>query len=346
MKRKSILAGKTVLTTDQNKVSGNYIDLEGELFYKISHYDQMPPFFMSIVSSSDHWMFISSNGGLTAGRKNPDNAVFPYYTDDRIHDSKEITGSKTILLLIKKGKTYLWEPFSQNYDGIYRTERNLYKNIFGNKLIYEEINQNLCVTFRYAWFNSEKYGFIKRSQIVNHSKGSVKIKILDGIQNLLPSGLNRRFQLEYSTLVDGYKKNELQTDSGLGLFILSSIPVDRAEPSEALKATIVWSAGLKSAKRLISSLQLDAFKKGLQIQQETDIRASRGAYFVNAEFLLDKSEEKEWFIIADVNQDTTDVVRISDLIKKGKNIPKQLIDDVTKGTDNLVKNVEIGRAHV
>ena len=57
----------------------------------------MNPFFMSIVSNSDHWMFISSNGGLTAGRKNPDNALFPYYTDDVIHTSHEITGSKSIL---------------------------------------------------------------------------------------------------------------------------------------------------------------------------------------------------------------------------------------------------------
>jgi len=339
MMRKSIFVGKTDLKVEKRQVVGNYVDLKGEKFYKISNYDQMAPFFMSIVSSSDHWMFVSSNGGLTAGRKNPDNALFPYYTDDRIHDSKENTGSKTVLFLTKGGETYLWEPFSQIYDAIYRTERNLYKNVFGNKLIYEAINQDLRVTFRYAWFNSEKYGFIKRSQIENHNRGPIEIKILDGIQNLLPSGLNRRFQLEYSTLVDGYKKNELQTDSGLGLFILSSIPVDRAEPSEALKATTVWSVGLKSSKRLVSSLQLDAFKKGLPVKQETDIRASRGAYFIDAEFALAKGEEKEWFIVADVNQDASHVAALSELIKKGKNIPKQLMDDITNGTDNLVKIV-------
>ncbi|MCX6121235.1 MAG: hypothetical protein NTX44_06410 [Ignavibacteriales bacterium] len=339
MKRKSILVGKADLKVEQRKVVGDYVNIQGEQFYKIANYDQMPPFFMSIVSSSDHWMFISSNGGLTAGRKNPDIALFPYYTDDRIHDSKENTGSKSIIFLTKGTKTFLWEPFSQVYDGIYRKERNLYKNVYGNKLIYEEINRDLHVSFRYAWFNSEKYGFIKRSQIVNHNLGPIKIKILDGIQNLLPSGLNRRFQLEYSTLVDGYKKNELQTDSGLGLFILSSIPVDRAEPSEALKATTVWSVGIKKSKKLVSSLQLDAFKKGMHIKQETDIRASRGAYFVNTEFSLNKNEEKEWFIVADVNQDSSDVATLSELIKKGKNIQKQLMDDIAQGTDNLVKNV-------
>ena len=40
--------------------------IEGEEFYVIENVDQMNPFFMTLVSSSDHWMFISSNGGLSA----------------------------------------------------------------------------------------------------------------------------------------------------------------------------------------------------------------------------------------------------------------------------------------
>ena len=58
----------------------------------------MRPFFMRIVSNSNHWMFISSNGGLTAGRRNPDKALFPYYNDDVIHSSHHTTGSKTIII--------------------------------------------------------------------------------------------------------------------------------------------------------------------------------------------------------------------------------------------------------
>ena len=44
-------------------------------------------------------MFISSTGGLTAGRKNSDFALFPYYTDDKITESAETTGSKTVILV-------------------------------------------------------------------------------------------------------------------------------------------------------------------------------------------------------------------------------------------------------
>ena len=116
-------------------------------YFKISDSDALRPFFMSIVSDSDHWMFISSNGGLSAGRKNADYALFPYYTDDKITESAEITGSKSIFLVHYGDAQHIWEPFSIRYEGIYRTSRNLYKHIFGNKIIFEEINQDLQLTF-------------------------------------------------------------------------------------------------------------------------------------------------------------------------------------------------------
>ena len=75
-------------------VSGQEVEIDGETFYKISNVDAMRPFFMSLVSNSNHWLFISSIGGLTAGRKDSSNALFPYYTDDKIIHSSENTGSK------------------------------------------------------------------------------------------------------------------------------------------------------------------------------------------------------------------------------------------------------------
>ena len=71
-------------------------EIEGELYYCISNVHKMRPFFMSIVSDTNHWMFISSNGGITAGRQNADSALFPYYTDDNITESAEHNGCKTL----------------------------------------------------------------------------------------------------------------------------------------------------------------------------------------------------------------------------------------------------------
>ena len=124
-------------------VKGEQMKIDGESFYKISNVNGMRPFFMSIVSHSNHWMFISSTGALSAGRKDSDAALFPYYTDDKITDSFETTGSKSIFLVEKNGQTFLWEPFSLRQASLYKISQNLYKNAFGNKVIFEEINHDL-----------------------------------------------------------------------------------------------------------------------------------------------------------------------------------------------------------
>ena len=89
--------GSARIQPSSAEVHGDYVSLGSERFYRIANYDRMSPFFMSIVSASNHWLFISSNGGLTAGRQNSDNALFPYYTEDRIHDDAGHTGSRTVL---------------------------------------------------------------------------------------------------------------------------------------------------------------------------------------------------------------------------------------------------------
>ena len=87
--------------------SGESVDRDGERFYRIANYHTMPPFFMSVVSGYDHWLFVSSTGGLTCGRRDPGNALFPYCTDDKIHDACETTGPKTVLLATRGGRTIL-----------------------------------------------------------------------------------------------------------------------------------------------------------------------------------------------------------------------------------------------
>ena len=85
-----------------NDIKGEYTFLDGEDFFVIRNYDLMPPFFMSVVSANDHWLFISSNGALSAGRVNPENALFPYYTDDKITDSVGITGASILFRVIEE----------------------------------------------------------------------------------------------------------------------------------------------------------------------------------------------------------------------------------------------------
>ncbi|MGP8175939.1 MAG: hypothetical protein ACLP7O_15530 [Terracidiphilus sp.] len=331
--------GEAALKSGLRKVEGGQVEIGGERFYRIVNYDEMPPFLMSIVSDSDQWMFVSSTGALTAGRRDPDHALFPYYTDDRIHDSQDQTGGKTILLPARSGRTALWEPFSQRYDRLYRITRSLFKSIYSNKVMFEEVNHDLALSFSCTWMSSNRFGFVRRSALVNLGAEPVEIDLLDGIQNLLPHGLTRRFQLEYSTLADGYKENELDPETGLGLFKLSSVPADKPEPNEALCASTVWSEGLEPARRLLCAAQLDRFRKGETIDEETLIRGRRGAYFVNTRLTLPAGRSKDWSIVADVDLDATKVADLVGLLKSGGNLRAQLDEDVDRGTANLVRIV-------
>ncbi len=317
-------------------VSMDLITIEGEQFYKISNSDSMRPFFMSVVSDSNHWMFISSNGGLSAGRKNAEFALFPYYTDDKITEFADITGSKSIFQIQWENQIYIWEPFSERFNDKYTITRNLYKNLYGNKIIFEEIHHDFQLTFRYQWNSSDKFGFVKKSEIINLSENDYIITLLDGIQNIMPNGVSSELQNSTSNLVDGYKRNELHQESGLGIYALSAIIVDKAEPSEALKANIVWSLGLEKTTYLLSSLQLPAFRKKQKLQSEFDIKGEKGAYFISTEINLLKNTSKSWKIIANVNQNQSQVIELCEAIINDKHLESELEKDIELGKQNLI----------
>ncbi|WP_136482760.1 hypothetical protein [Cognatitamlana onchidii] len=333
----TILSKNNKTPIDTLNVQGELVHFDNEMYYKISNSDAMRPFFMSIVSDSNHWMFISSNGGLTAGRKNSESSIFPYYTDDKITESADITGSKTIFQVEVDGDIKIWEPFSNRQMGQYQTQRNLYKNTFGNKVIFEEINHNLGLVFRYKWSSSNQFGFVKNATLINNNNESLKVTVLDGLQNILPSGVTTDLQNSRSNLVDAYKRNELISNVGLGVYALSAIIVDKAEPSEALKSNVVWSLGINNPTYLVSSLQLDAFRNGNAVVQEEDIKAEKGAYFVSTDLHLEPFGDTKWLFVANVNQSISGVTYISELIKNENNLEKLLREDIDLGTKNLVE---------
>jgi hypothetical protein len=248
-------------TITKNSTEFTSVEIDNEVYYKISDVNTMRPFFMSIVSDSNHWMFVSSNGGISAGRKNANFALLPYYTDDKITESAETTGSKTLFRITKNNTTVLWEPFSNRNEGRFSISRNLYQNQWCNKIIFEEINHDLGLSFQYRWSSSNLFGFIKQSTLSNLSADTVEVALIDGLQNILPYGVPATLQTTTSNLVDAYKRSELLANARLGIYALSAIIVDKAEPAEALKANIVWHTGLGEIYPLLK-------KKILRVKRE------------------------------------------------------------------------------
>ena len=308
MKQATVRHGSNVDAA--NETAGEFIDFQGERYYVIRNVDRMPPFFMSIVSNVDHWLFISSTGGLTAGRVSPDTALFPYVTVDRIHESNLHTGSRTLVRVEADGDVLCWEPFNREHHEIYALTRNLYKNLLGNKLRFEEINHDLQLAFRYTWSMSDEFGFVRRCELENLGAQSVKAEVVDGLLNLLPAGTPRTSQTEASNLVNAYKWNELCEDTGLGIFSLYSGISDRAEPRESLRANTVFTLGLDDNQVLLSARQLQYFREGRALKQESLVRGTRGAYLVESTIDLAPGGAREWSLVADIVQSQGDITAL------------------------------------
>ncbi len=335
-----ILIGDTPLKQLDKAVGGEYITLLGELYYRIQNFDAMDPFFMSIVSSSDHWLFIASTGGLSAGRVSPEQSLFPYYTVDKLTENSENTGHKAILLVSRSGQTYLWEPLSDRQQGQYTITRNLYKNVPGTAVVFEENNLDLGLTYRYAWRTSETFGLVKTAWLINAGDSPCQVELLDGLQNILPAKVAMGTQQTYSVLLDAYKRSELHHETGLAIFALNSTLTDLAEPSESLLATTVAQLGLAPSGYLLSSAQLDHFRSGQEVKTETEVRGRRGAYFVHTVLDLGPREERTWHLMAEVQQDSAAIAqKVQWLQGPPAALTRGLEDDIAAGQLSLWKIV-------
>jgi hypothetical protein len=330
-----IYLGDSLIHDIPGKVEGEYATLLDESFYRIRHFDRMPPFFMSIVSASDHWMFISSTGGLSAGRTSAESAVFPYYTDDRLEENAGNTGAVAIFRITRGGKTCLWKPFSLGCEDVYRVERDLYKNKLGDKLVFEERNLDLGMTYRYAWRFSDRYGLIKTAWLVNDGAERCQVALLDGLQNLLPAGTSTTTQLTFGNLLNAYKRSEVDERTGLAIISLSATMSDMPEPSEALRATTVWQAGLAKPRILLCMDQVEAFCHGRPVRSEMDIRGKRGAYLTYKEISLAAGEAAQWSIAVEINQDSSRVTVLKQALLEPARLQASLEVDIQAGSAAL-----------
>lgn len=253
---------------------------------------------MNVVSSSDLWLFLASNGGLTAGRIDAEHALFPYQSVDRIYDSAGQTGPVTAFWVGSPADRKLWEPFARRPSKP-EVVRNLYKSVEGDRVWFEEINQALGVVFRYGWSTAEHHGLVRQCELENLGDQPVTIRLLDGLRNLLPAGIPLRVQTASSCLADAYKSAELLPDSTLAVYGLGAAIVDRAIPLESLRASVAWSEGLVAPTILLSDAQLDNFYADLAVTPELQRRGTRCSYWLTTTTEIPPRSTLRWMLGAD-----------------------------------------------
>ncbi len=328
----------------KKEIKESFVVLDEELFYKIENYDQMEDFFMTITSSSDIWNFLWSKGGITAGRKNADHAVFQYATSDKVSDFKYTTGPYTLISIKDGDRNILWEPFvfvnsaslisSPDEDSI---QYNIYKNINGSKIWFEEVNSKLGLAYRYGWTSSRKYGLVKMSKIINLTDDVKELKVLDGARNVMPSMADSGTQINSSVLLDAYKKTDVYADYNMALFSLSSAVSDKAEPSEDLLTNVCWFT-------TNDDIHIDPALPSLFRKQETDgtsisrkmtIKGGRPASYIVHSTVIEGNKSDNWYTVFDVSLNQSKLCSLKNNIKdRAKAV--QLLEEDISDTENLL----------
>ena len=321
------------------QAKGSFVTLDGEQFYRIENYDCMDDFFMTVTSSCDVWNFCWSHGGLTAGRKNSDHAIFPYYTADKVSDSKGVTGPYTAIAVTQGSSTTLWEPFAQllcagaqSYIQSENIHRSLYRNLNGTCIWFEETNDTLGLSFRQGWTSSKEFGLVRLCCIKNNSNKSCSLKILDGARNIMAAATTSAFQNDNSVLLDAYKKTDLDSSHKLALFAVSSVVTDKAEPSEGLYANISWFSTEDPVTINDSAIKNFAVSGGnfSAIQELPVLKGKRPVFFVERTVNLSAREESRWEQVFDTALDAAGIVHLQHKIKNRSSVRNELLKDIAQ----------------
>lgn len=319
--------------------NGGPIEVDGRTRLRITGYDRLPPFLMSVPSDTDLWMFLSSAGGLTAGRTDADGALFPYVTVDQLHDAHHHTGPVTLLRVRREGDPEAtWEPFAPGAAGT-PTERHLDKDPLGTPVVFEEVHRGLGLAFRYAWSACDAFGHVRTATLQNLGDTPVAVTLLDGLRNVLPSGVPLAMYQHSSALVDAYKRNEVDPRTGLGLFSLTSRISDRAEAAEELRTNVVWSCGLPEPRHALSCAAVHAFRASGARLAESRRNGGRGHYLVTSAFRLAPGGSLTWRLVADAARDQAQVVALRERLLAGGDPGAEVEAALAAAAANLRRNV-------
>lgn len=303
----------------------------GREYVAIDGMESFDPFFLNIVSAGEQWFFCSSDGAPCAGRRSPESALFPYYTVDKIIDNWNNTGPWTAIA----SEGQLWNPFGPSIAQLAPIKRRLLKSALGDELMFDEVHEELGLRVSYRWMLSDRFGFVRKVKISNVGNGARSMKLVDGLDNFLPSGIDSRMQLQYSCLADAYKMSELECDGRLLVHRLASGIVDAPIPLECLQATTVWTQGFEEAQRFLCRRDAEKFLQGKSPASPERVRAKRGGLFLAGELTLDPGESREWMMVAEIEQTQIEIAELRQSLADPDHLCAGLESDLQEGRESL-----------
>jgi len=318
-----------VKTVSPPDITLETIVVDGVEFLRLRNHDHMPRFFMTLASDTDAWAFVMSSGGMTAGRTDPDGALFPYTTVDRLTYAHRHSGPVT---LIRAGDT-VWNPFTD--DPHPRVDRHLDKSVLGHQLAWDVTHHDLSLHCRFRWATCEPFGHVRTVTLRNPGDAPITFDLLDGMRNVLPSGVPLPLMQTSSCLVDAYKRADVDPATGLTTIALTARIIDRAEAAEALRATTVWSRGLDDARLALSPDTVAKFRRGDPIDDETRLAGRPVGVFNQATLTLQPGESRTWHLVADVGRDHVQVEELRSLLAGDDDLDEAITKTLEASTRDL-----------
>ncbi len=329
---------------------GGFVDLPGHgPMYAIRRYDQLEPFLVALTSADDHWLYASTSGALTCGRVSPERALFPYETDDRLHRAGGLRGPVTAIWVSPSPardpapNAALWLPF-RGAAGAGIT-RNLYKSDLSDRLVFEEHHAGLGLTFSACWTTSRRYGLVRSVSLKNHVASPRGISLLDGFLDIEPALVALPARQSMSCLVDAYTRCERLDDLCLAICSLESRIVDRPEPAEALRATLLWSVGLEGATVVVREAAFAAFIREPPANPTNDPRGvtaeppvttgRRGAFLLSSRFTLAAGGLRDWHLVGEVFADHLTIAAAANALADPQALRVLLEADIADGHTRL-----------
>ena len=302
-------------------------------YLTIKEIDTMPPFLMNIVSDGDLWMFAGSNGTLTAGRGNPDKSLFPYETADKLLRFPLAAGSLS-QFIIHSNADQLWEPWIDQ-SPTRNVERNLHKHIDGSALCFEEKHLSYNLMFRWEWSMCDTYGIVRTCTLINTGDTPTSLTMLDGLNRILPAGIDQALYEKSSYLAEAYMRHERLSDLPMAIFTLNAPISDVAEPAEQLTVSYAATLGITPDNILISSRQLDAFRAGKPIKDEYEERGAWGMFLASKKLELAPGESVEWMTITDTQLDHARLKNIIQELHSPEILEQHISEAVTNEQSGL-----------
>lgn len=289
---------------------------------------------MTVVGDTDLWMFLSSYGALTAGRVEADRCLFPYETDDRLHELNGVSGPVTI---VRFADGRLWRPLRAT-PGQAGNPFTLRRSLVGDHVEFEETDERSGLTIRVEFALSDRFGVIRRCSLHASAQGkSIECELLDGYLHVMPAGVPLGLQQVMSTLVDGYKRTERVLERGPAVYALESTISDRPEAIESLWVNAVWHTGLNGATVSLSDEALRSFERGEPGRDDDLVLGRRGAYLCRCRLRLAPGGAERWSIVGDVRLDHADIADLMHMLRSESALPDQIDESLAQDRARLAR---------